>query len=366
VRTSNPAPSTELTPALDPHAVSIGYLLPTRDAITLARPTTAPLLALGQRAEELGFDAIWVGDGPLARARHDTLMMLAALAARTERIALGSGVLLAALRPALLLAQACSTLDQIAEGRLVLGLGAGFPFPETELQFQAVGVPYAGRVQRLTETIAALRTLWQHAGTPISFSGRHIQLQDVALEPPPYRPGGPPVWLAGFGETAERRVGELADGWLPYPPSAEQYAEGWTRVSAAAKAAGRATPPLPGLYATVAIDDTAQVAHERLQRNTQRYYNQPLEIMQMIQATFAGTPEEVHGWLEQYIRAGARHIVLRVSDEQAERGLEAAAHTLELIRAQHLTTRHRMGGNETSGTRGGARRARGAAGAQPT
>jgi alkanesulfonate monooxygenase SsuD/methylene tetrahydromethanopterin reductase-like flavin-dependent oxidoreductase (luciferase family) len=337
VRTQTAAPNNELAPVLDPHAVSIGYLLPTRDAVTLARPATAPLLALGCRAEKLGFDAIWVGDGPLARARHDTLTVLAALAARTERIALGSGVLLAALRPALLLAQACSTVDQIAEGRLVLGLGAGFPFPETERQFQAVGVPYAGRVERLTETIAVLRALWLQAGEPISFSGRHIQLEDVALEPPPYRAGGPPVWLAGVGETAERRVGELADGWLPYPPSAEQYAESWTRVSAAAAAAGRATPPLPGLYATVSIDDSAQVAHERLQRNTQRYYNQPLEIMQMIQASFAGTAEEVHEWLEQYMRAGARHIVLRVSDEQAERGLHAAAQTLALIRAQQST-----------------------------
>jgi alkanesulfonate monooxygenase SsuD/methylene tetrahydromethanopterin reductase-like flavin-dependent oxidoreductase (luciferase family) len=334
VRTPNPAPSTGLSPALDPNSVSIGYLLPTRDAVTLARPAAAPLLTLGQRAEALGFDAIWVGDGPLARARHDTLTMLAALAALTERIALGSGVLLAALRPALLLAQACSTLDQIAEGRLILGFGSGFPFPETERQFQAVGVPYAGRVKRLTETIVALRALWQGAGTPISFSGRHVQLEDVALEPPPYRAGGPPVWLTGAGGPAERRVGELADGWLPYPPSAEQYADSWARVSAAATAAGRTTPPLPGLYATVAIDDSAQVARERLQRNTQRYYNQPVEIMQMIQATYAGTPAEVQEWLGQYINAGARHIVLRVSDEQAERGLQAAAHTLELIHAQ--------------------------------
>ncbi len=330
----NPAADPALNPVFAPDSVSIGYLLPTRDAVTLARPAAGPLLALGERAEALGFDAVWVGDGPLARARHDALLMLAALAARTERIALGSGVLLAALRPALLLAQACTTLDQLTEGRFVLGLGAGFPFPETERQFQAVGVPYAGRVGRLTETIAALRALWRDAGTSISFSGRHIELQDVALEPPPCRAGGPPIWLAGAGEAAERRVGELADGWLPYPPSAEQYAAGWAHIKTAAAAAGRIAPPLPGLYATVAIDASAHLARERLRRNIERYYNQPLELMQSIQAIFAGTPEEVRDWLDQYIDAGARHIVLRVADEQAERGLEDAAHVRELARVE--------------------------------
>jgi alkanesulfonate monooxygenase SsuD/methylene tetrahydromethanopterin reductase-like flavin-dependent oxidoreductase (luciferase family) len=319
--------------ALDPTAVSVGYLLPTRDAVTLERPAAEPLLRLAERAEELGFDAVWVGDGPLARARHDALAMLAAVAARTERLALGTGVLLAALRPVLLLAQAAATIDQIAEGRLILGVGAGFPFPETERQFEAVGVPYRGRVGRLTETVAALRELWGAAGEPITFSARHVQLDEVALQPAPYRPGGPPVWFAGAGETAEQRAGRIADGWLPYPPTSEQYAEGWARVSAAAAEAGRPAPPLAGLYATVAVDDSAVVARERLRRNIERYYSQPLEVMQAIQASFAGTPEEVRDWLAGYVEAGARHIVLRVTDEQAERGLESAAHARGLLAA---------------------------------
>ncbi len=65
---------------LDPTSVSFGYLLPTRDAVTLGQPAAMPLIELGVRAEALGFDAVWVGDGPLARARHDALLMLAALA----------------------------------------------------------------------------------------------------------------------------------------------------------------------------------------------------------------------------------------------------------------------------------------------
>src|SRR5438093_4983020 len=100
--------------------LSIGYLLPTRDAVTLGRPAALPLIALGERAERLEFHAVWVGDSPLARSRHDALSMLAAMAARTERVALGTAVLLAALRPALLLAQSRATVDAVAGGRPIL------------------------------------------------------------------------------------------------------------------------------------------------------------------------------------------------------------------------------------------------------
>jgi alkanesulfonate monooxygenase SsuD/methylene tetrahydromethanopterin reductase-like flavin-dependent oxidoreductase (luciferase family) len=324
--------------ALDPECLSIGYLLPTRDAVTLGQPAAAPLLELGERAQALGFDAIWLGDGPLARARHDSLSMIAALAARTDTILLGTCVLTAALRSALLLAQAAATVDQIAQGRLLLGVGAGFPFPETERQFEAIGVPYAGRVRRMTETIAAIRALWASPGEPVSYAGRHVTLDEVALAPAPCRPGGPPVWLAGFGETAERRVGQLAEGWLPYPPTAELYASSWERVRASATEAGRERPPLAGLYATISLDPSLVVAQERLKTNIERYYEQPLELMSLLQAMYAGTPEGFAAWLAPYIQAGARHVVLRVCDENAERGLGVAGEAREIVMAELTDT----------------------------
>ncbi len=300
------------------------------------RPAAAPLLELGERAEQLGFDAIWAGDGPLARPRHDALVMLTALAARTDRVVLGTAVLLGALRPALLLAQTASTIDLISEGRFILGLGAGFPFPETERQFQAIGVPYVGRVGRLTETIAALRLLWQANGEPTDFSGHHVQLSEVALQPVPYTTGGPPLWLAGAGETAERRVGRVADGWLPYLPSPQLYEEGLARVRAAATEAGRNTAPLPGLYATVALDSSPQRAQERLASYIQTYYGQPVELVGLIQAMYAGTPEGMLDWLGPYVQAGARHVVLRVAHEDPELGLESAAKACESILEQQI------------------------------
>lgn len=320
-------------PILDPSEVSVGYLIPTRDAVTSGRPGGARLLALAERAETLGFDAVWLGDGAHARPRHDAMTLLAAVAARTSRIALGTSVLLPALRAPLLLAQAAATVDQIADGRLILGVGAGFPFPETERQFEAVGVPYAGRVGRMSETVAAIRALWSACGEPIDFDGRYVQLEDVSLQPPAQRPSGPPVWFAGAGEKAERRVGQLADGWLPYPPTPALYAEGWARVRDAAAEAGREQLPHPALYATVAVDDSADAAARRLRRWVERYYGHPLELIETVQATFAGTPDDTCGWLAAYLSAGARHVVLRIADEDAERGLETADQARRLLPA---------------------------------
>src|SRR5258708_26265413 len=115
----------------------LGYLLPTRQRVMEGRPEAASLLALAERAEALGYDSVWVGDSLLARPRHDPLTLLAAAAARTKRVALGTAVLLPALRNPVVLAQQVATLDQISEGRLVLGAGIASHMPDIRAEFVA-------------------------------------------------------------------------------------------------------------------------------------------------------------------------------------------------------------------------------------
>ena len=105
-------------------APKLGYLLPTREQIMEGRPDAAPLLTLAERAAAAGFDSVWVGDSLLARPRHEPLTLLAGVAGRVPRIALGTAVLLPALRNPVLLAHQVATLDQISEGRLILGVGS--------------------------------------------------------------------------------------------------------------------------------------------------------------------------------------------------------------------------------------------------
>src|SRR3954451_20252448 len=100
-------------------AVRIGYLLPPRERVMEGRPAAAPLLALAERAESLGYDSIWVGDSILARPRHEPVAPLSAGGARTRCVELGTAVLLPALRNPVVLAHGVATLDQISEGRFI-------------------------------------------------------------------------------------------------------------------------------------------------------------------------------------------------------------------------------------------------------
>lgn len=105
----------------------IGYLLPTRDLAVRDERELGPLIRQARLAERLGFDSVWAGDSPVTRPRADPLMVLAAVAAATERITLGTAVLLAGLRHPVLLAHQLATLDRISEGRLIMRPGRRVP-----------------------------------------------------------------------------------------------------------------------------------------------------------------------------------------------------------------------------------------------
>ena len=187
----------------------IGYLLPTRERVMEGRPQTGPLLDLAARAEGLGFDSVWVGDSLLARPRHDPLTLLAAVAARTRKVQLGTAVFLPALRNPVVLAHQLATLDQISEGRLVLGAGIASDVANIRAEFTAAGVPFEGRVGRMMEGLRLARALW--SGKPIDWDGRWRveggvlgptlsteRPADLArrIGPPSLRSGGPAFrWL---------------------------------------------------------------------------------------------------------------------------------------------------------------------------
>ncbi|GAB3450838.1 LLM class flavin-dependent oxidoreductase [Actinophytocola sediminis] len=295
----------------------IGYLLPTRDQAVLGDHDPGRLVAQARRAEELGLDSVWAGDSPVTRPRADPLLLLAAAAQATERIMLGTAVLLPALRHPILLAHQLATLDRLSAGRVIAGMGAGFPNLSTHAQFTAVGIDFASRVGRMAESIDAMRLLW--SGEPVSYRGRHVAFADVRLEPAPARPGGPPVWLAGSGAPVLRRVARLADGWLPYPPTATAYAQECQVVEQSPR------PVTPALYATLCLDEDQEKATLRLRASIERYYNVPLDLIASFQAVFAGTARQAADWLTGYAAAGARHVVIRLATEDHDAGLEEFA-----------------------------------------
>ncbi|HUN51079.1 MAG TPA: LLM class flavin-dependent oxidoreductase [Candidatus Sulfotelmatobacter sp.] len=302
--------------------LKIGYLLPTRESVMEGRPQTAPLLALAERAEALGYDSLWIGDSLLARPRHDPLTLLAAAAARTRRVALGTAVLLPALRNPVVLAQQVSTLDQIAEGRIILGMGIASDLPNIRAEFAAAGVPFEKRVGRMLEGLQLCRALW--SGKPVDWDGRW-PVKGGVLGPLPYRPGGPPIWLGGTVRASLERVAQHFDGWFPNKPDAAWYAGQWAELGRMAAAAGRPPGALTGAaYLTLAIDDDAARAERRMNGFIENYYGQAAAMMRARQATFAGPAAAAAEWLRGYAAAGASHLVLRFAGN-AERQLEAVA-----------------------------------------
>src|SRR5256712_6786458 len=130
-------------------AVEFGVLIPTREAVMSGRPETAPLLAIAERAEAAGFDSVWIGDSLIARPRHEPLTLLAAVAARTRRVRLGTGVLLPALRNPVVLAHVVGTLDRVAEGRGILRGGIAPGTPALPPGVAGAGVPVERRGGRV-------------------------------------------------------------------------------------------------------------------------------------------------------------------------------------------------------------------------
>ena len=308
-------------------AVEFGVLLPTREAVMSGRPETAPLLAIAERAEGAGFDSVWIGDSLTARPRHEPLTLLAAVAARTRRVRLGTGVLLPALRNPVVLAHVVGTLDRVAQGRVILGVGIAADTPAIRREFAAAGVPFERRVGRFLETLEICRALWRRDG--VSFSGKHFTLQDVTMEPKPHRPGGPPIWIGGSGPTALREAARF-DAWFPTGPSVDFFAERWPGVQSAARAAGRAADAVTGAaYVTLALDPSPAAAEQRLHRFLESYYAAPARVILARQATYAGPIDGCVEWLQRWIKAGARHISLRFAGgDQLAQVDEAAARLL--------------------------------------
>jgi len=312
-------------------AVEIGVLIPTREMVMSGRPETGPLLTMAEHAEAAGFDSVWIGDSITARPRHEPLTLMAAIAARTRHVKIGTGVLLPALRNPVVLAHAVATLDRVAEGRIILGAGIAADMPAIRREFEATGVPWDRRVGRFLETLDICRRLWSR--DHVSFSGKHFTLDDVTVEPKPHRRGGPPIWIGGSGPTALREAARF-DAWFPTGPSVEFFAEQFPRIQAAAREAGRSADAVTGAaYVTLALHPNRSGAEARLHKFLEEYYAAPAKAIMARQATYAGPIEGGVEWLQRWVAAGARHLALRFAggDQLAQVG-EAAASLLPRLK----------------------------------
>ncbi len=262
------------------------------------------VLASARRAEDLGFDGVFAFDhffppgAPADRPSLEAFSTLAAVAASTERVAVGTLVTRATLRPAGLLAKLAAALDDVSAGRGILGIGTGDAIDRPE--HEVYGLPYLGLADRrahLVETVRAVRALL--AGGSWG-GGDLVPAVGGPILPPPRRPGGPPIWIGGFADAVAALAGELADAWNGWGMAIDEFAHKAEVVRVAAAERGRsAAATWAGIVVVGRDEDEAGAMLEA------RYRKRMLETN-----VWAGSVASLERWLEELADAGAAWAVL--------------------------------------------------------
>ncbi|HAI99926.1 MAG TPA: hypothetical protein DCL97_04590 [Dehalococcoidia bacterium] len=286
---------------------TFGTSMPSRG--DMASP--ANLRTLAQRAESLGFDSAWVSDHIILPRSVDSFYPYAAngvatfrpdedyyeplaalnfLAGCTQKIRLGTHVLILPYRNPVLTAKMISTLDVLSEGRFILGAGVGW----MEEEFKALGLDtFAQRGAVTDEYIQLFKELWTKDNP--EFQGEHYQLSESGFQPKPVQKPHPPIWIGGHTNPAIRRAAKYGDGWMPIglrPPAIlepEELAEKIARLRRLTMAAGRPEDAVSLCFSTGVTFDDSPGATRRM---------------------MSGRAEQIAADLRQYQDLGIRNFIL--------------------------------------------------------
>jgi len=240
------------------------------------RATPDTIAALARAADGAGYDGLWVFDHVVLQKEQQSkypysadgslgfpptmdflepLTLLTFLAGITNRVRLGTSVLVLPMRQPVLHAKVMATIDHLSGGRFVLGAGIGW----WKQEYEALGVPFERRGARMDECLQLVRALWTQEFA--SFKGEFYECIDWACNPKPARPEGIPIWRGGESRKQLERVGKFADGWLATLRSVPKLKEDFAIAQEAASKAGRDPSKL-----VIAIEGAAILAPDRLEK----------------------------------------------------------------------------------------------------
>ncbi|MGH3227883.1 MAG: LLM class flavin-dependent oxidoreductase [Streptosporangiaceae bacterium] len=280
-----------------------------------------------ERAEELGFDSAWTQEQLLGSwNQFAPIETMTYAAACTRRLRLGCVVFVSTLYSPVHLAKSLSTLDQLSQGRIEVGVGTGGP----GRPFAAFGVDPRRYVARFTEGIELMKALWTQPR--VTFDGEFWQLTDEAMEPKPFQKPYPPLWFGAATEPALRRAVRLGDGFFGAgaAPTA-RFAEQVAVVRAALAEAGRPAESFPiAKRVYLAIDDHADRARERINAALTELYGRRVAAIEA--AAVAGTAADCVRGLHQVAEAGAELILCTALFDQAEQMEQLAAAIIPELR----------------------------------
>jgi probable F420-dependent oxidoreductase len=310
--------------------VRIGLGLPHYDTSLAGGPVSwEGVCRVARLGEESGFDSLWVSDhlfldwgrygGPAeAQGSLECWTTLAAVAAVTSRIRVGSLTLCNDLRSPALVAKMAASLDLLSGGRLDVGVGAGWY--EQEYRRAGITFPRPGiRIERLGEAVEIIQRLLE--GEELHFRGRHFQIDGALCRPGPHRKPRPPVWIGGKGDRLLETAARVADGWnMSWVDSADSYRERLRAATAACERAARDPASLHrsvGVYALVGRNDAdARARFQRLIDRTPPGVLQPLDGNTAVswdefrRRHVAGTVSEVTDRLGRLKELGVEEVIV--------------------------------------------------------
>ena len=301
---------------------NFGVLLPTRGVLVYAGssgPRVEQVWQMAETAERAGYHSVWVGDSITSKPRMEPLTAMAAVAARTSRVKVGTAVLLNALRHPVHLAHAAATIDNISGGRAILGLGAGRGNNRMFVaEHAAVGVPITERASRMEESIRVMRALW--TGEPVSSDGEYYPLDAVELEPRPVQPSIP-LWISSnWVRRGLSRVAEYGDAWITNVPSVELFDQCWERIEQKAGEFGRDPSGIGRcLYVSVNLNDNTRDALAEGDQYVQAYYSIPYEVISKNLLCVFGPVQQCIETLQAYKEAGAGYFIVRFASPNQAR-----------------------------------------------
>lgn len=263
----------------------------------------------GRAAEAAGVDGVFVGDHvTFYGSGSDALMRLAPIAAVTTKLELQTCVYLLALRHPTPVALQTAMLDQLSQGRLILGVGIGGEDPN---EWWACGVDPKTRARRTDEGMQILRSLWTQEET--TFDGKYYQLKGVHMRPKPHRAAGVIMQVGGRSDAALQRTARYADGWTGIWVSPRRFIEARERVAEFASSVGRGNVKFTfGMQVWMGVDADKAQAREKVAGSMQSFYKIPFE--QFEKWTPFGPPAEVAEFIAPYVEAGCEHFNFVMAD----------------------------------------------------
>lgn len=296
-------------------------------------PEMHELLASARQAEDLGFDSVWVWDHILLGTKRpfpflESLTSLTAIGVVTERVTLGTGVLVLPLRNPVVLAKVTSTIDRLSGGRLVLGMAAGW----YEREFEAVGVPFARRGAIFERNVEVLIRFWTQDA--VDGEAGEMRFSRAVMSPKPLQQPRPPLLFGGYVDKVLRRVATRSDGWLTYFYPPESFARAWGKIRDFAEEAGRDPAELTNVaQLPMCVDTSFEAADRRVRDFIDRYFDAAPWSESTADSAIRGTPEQCIEQLAAHVEAGVREIVLVPCDYAPEQMAAIAEHVLPWVRS---------------------------------